>query len=199
MSKLWLCTLDYLTSLPLYLVFFFLFHCFCFERFYCSLFIVHLNNIIEQTFQSAFFLFHSLICQTVFALLPGRPPLHYYLCSNKIDLLQLDKLPYKLNWPLLSLLAISFAIHIFVNVKVKILKVKQQRSTEALTFSDKLKFGDISSIDNRSISNFLTSFLTVAAPGSFFVSLLVINRSNPIEFNKVTKPFSVSLYIKLTL
>ena len=131
------------------------------------------------------FLFHSLICQTVFVLLPGRPPLHYYLCSNKIDLSQLDKLPFKLNWPLLSLLTISFAIHIFVNVKVKIMKVKQQRSIDALTFSDKLKFGDILSMDNRSISDFFTSFMTVGVPCSFFLTLVLINRVNPIEFNKV--------------
>jgi hypothetical protein len=93
---------------------------------------------------------------------------------------------FKPNWSLLLLQAVSFAIHIFVNVKIKILKVQQKRSANVLTFSDQMKLGDIISMDNRSISDYLTSFLSVTAASSFVITTTVTSRKNPIEFNKVT-------------
>ena len=118
-------------------------------------------------------------------MLPGRQPLQYNLCLNKIDFLQLADSEFKPNWSLLLLQAVSFVIHIFVNAKIKILKVQQKRSANVLTFSDQMKFGDNMSIDNRSISDYLTSFLSVTAASSFVITTTVTSRKNPIEFNKV--------------
>jgi hypothetical protein len=119
-------------------------------------------------------------------MLPGRQPLQYNLCVNKIDFLQLADSEFKPNWSLLLLQAVSFAIHIFVNAKIKILKVQQKRTANVLTFSDQMKFGDIMSMDNRSISDYLTSFLSVSAASSFVITTTGTSRKNPIEFNKVT-------------
>jgi hypothetical protein len=118
-------------------------------------------------------------------ILPGKPTLQFYLCSNKFELSQLDKSAFKPNWPLLSLLAFSVAIHIFVNVKIKILKAKQKHSFDVLTFSDQMKLGDIVSIDKQTMSDFLTNFLNVIAASPFFITAFLINQRNPIEFNKV--------------
>jgi hypothetical protein len=101
------------------------------------------------------------------------------MCAN----LPLDDLPFKQNWPLLLLLLLSFLIHIFVNVKIKILTVKQKRSSNVPTYSDHLKFGDILSMENRSISDYMTSFLTVAAISFFLIS---INSENQAVFTKVS-------------
>jgi hypothetical protein len=111
----------------------------------------------------------------------GRHPLHYHLCAN----LPLDDLPFKTNWPLTILLILSFAIHIFVNGKIKLLNLKQKQSFDVRTFADHLKFGDISSMDMRSMSDYLTGFVTVAIISLFLISTAHINSENPLELTKV--------------
>jgi hypothetical protein len=115
-------------------------------------------------------------------MLPGRQPLHYHLCSS----LQLDDLESKANWSLMLLLIFSLVIHIFVNVKIKILKLKKQKSHDVITFSDHLKSVDITLIDKQSISDFLTSFLSIAASSFLIIVSFIINWINPLEFTKVT-------------
>ena len=124
----------------------------------------------------------SLISQIVFVLLPGRQPLHYHLCTN----IQLDDLEFKPNWSLLILLMISFAIHIFVNVNIKILKAKKQNSYDVINFHDYIKCVDITAIEKQSISDFLTGFLSITASSTLIFASLIINWINPIEFTKVT-------------
>jgi hypothetical protein len=116
-------------------------------------------------------------------MLPGRQPLHYYFCTN----LQPEKnSEFKTNWSVLILQAMSFAIHILVNVKIRIFKVKQKQFVGALTFSDHMKFGDILSMESRSISDYMTSILAVVASSSFFIISSIINHhTNPYEFNQV--------------
>jgi hypothetical protein len=81
---------------------------------------------------------------------------------------------------------VSFAIHIFVKIKIKILNAKQQRSFDVLTKADKTKFVDISSMEKRSMLDFFTSVLGVAATSSYIITIVVVNRSNFIELSKVT-------------
>ncbi len=116
----------------------------------------------------------SLICQFIYVILPGRQPLHYYLCTN----LQPDKdSQFKQNWPTLILQVVSLSIHIFVNVKIKILNKKQIKSVQQLTFSEQM--------ESQSISDFLTSLLVVVASSSFLITSSIINNAHPYEFNKV--------------
>ncbi len=124
----------------------------------------------------------SLICQFIYVILPGRQPLHYYLCTN----LQPDQdSQFKQNWPTLILQVVSFSIHIFVNVKIKILNKKQIKSLQHWTFSEQMKLGDILSMESQSISNFLTSLLVVVASSSFIITSSIINNTHPYELNKV--------------
>ena len=128
----------------------------------------------------------SLICQSVYVILPGRQHLQFYLCSNKLDFSQLDNSSFKANWLTTIFQIASFAIHIFVNIKIKILKTKQQNSLDALSPSNQLKYGDIWWMDNRSMSDFLTIFLAVAASSLYLIISFVVNHNNPLEFNQVT-------------
>ncbi len=132
---------------------------------------------------SCFFLFvSSLICQSVYIILPGRQPLHYHVCS----VLRVVEPELKQNWTLVVTMAITLTIHIFVNAKIKMLKIKQQHSHDVPTFSDFLKCEDISMMEQQTISDFLTSFLTVIAISIFFVTSFLIKWTNPLEFAKVT-------------
>jgi hypothetical protein len=103
-----------------------------------------------------------------------------------LDFSQLDKSAFKANWLTTIFQIASFAIHIFVNVKIKILKTKQQNSLDALSPSNQLKYGDIWWMDNRSMSDFLTIFLAVAASSLYLIISFVVNHNNPLEFNQVT-------------
>ncbi len=127
-------------------------------------------------------LFSSLISQSVVVMWPGRLPFHYHVCTN----LQFNDLPFKPNFIFWFQLFASVLIHIFVMVKIKLLKEKQKKSYNVRTFSDHLKLGDISSMDNRSISDYLTSFVTVTAANLLFFTSFIINKTNPVEFTKVT-------------
>jgi len=49
--------------------------------------------------------------------MPGKQPLHYYLCSRVLKLSQLKGALYKPNWQLIALLIFSFFLHIFANIK----------------------------------------------------------------------------------
>jgi hypothetical protein len=100
--------------------------------------------------------------------------------------MQLNNLPVRVNWPIVLVLIFSFSIHIFVNIKIKLFKVKQKHSSNVLTFPEHLKFGDLTSMDNRTISDFLTNLLTAAAVSTIFMTSLIINRTNPVELTKVT-------------
>jgi len=140
-----------------------------------------LNHLTCVNFECLCF---SLIFQSVFVLLPGRQPLQYYLCLNLSHSPSSDI--FKMNWSFLLLQAISFAIHIFVNVKVKMLKAKQKQSTEILlSQSHQLKLGDLLTMESRSISDYLTSFLCLTASSSVVITTSIINWINPIQFNKV--------------
>jgi len=81
---------------------------------------------------------------------------------------------------------ISFAIHIFVNVNIKILKAKKQNSYDVINFHDYIKCVDITAIEKQSISDFLTGFLSITASSTLIFASLIINWINPIEFTKVT-------------
>jgi hypothetical protein len=129
------------------------------------------------------FCFYSLICQSVFVMLPGRQSLPCYLCSNNTNFSQLA---FKQNWSQQLLLIFSFAIHIFVNVKIKMLRYKQQNSFDVLKCSDHLKLKDIVSMESRTISDYLSSFLTMAISSSLIYPWFFINRMNPIAYNQAT-------------
>ncbi len=114
-------------------------------------------------------------------MLPGRQPLHYHLCTN----IQLDNLESKPNWSLVLVLVFSIAVHIFVNISIKILKVKKQNSYDVINFYDYIKCVDITAIEKQSISDFLTSFLSITASSFLITVSFVINWINPLEFTKV--------------
>ena len=138
------------------------------------------------------FCFNSFLCQSVFVMLPGRQSLPYYLCSNNTDFSQLA---FKQNWSQQLFLIVSIVIHVFVNVKIKMLKLKQQHSFDVLNGSDHLKLVDIVSMESRTISDYLSNFLTIAISSSLIFPWVFINKMNPIEFNQVT--FSCNLLLSL--
>ncbi len=108
-----------------------------------------------------------------------RPPIHSLACFGW----KFEKMVFERTTS--SPLNNVFLYPIFVQVRIRMLKAKQQHSMEVMTLADHLKYGDISEMDNRSISDWLANVLTVAATSTFFVTSLGINRTNPSAFTKV--------------
>ena len=128
--------------------------------------------------------FYSILTQFVYVFMPGKQPLHYYLCSQMLKLSQLkDASPSKPNWQLTFLMMISFFLHIFANIKIRLYKRKQARSVSIISNSDHAKNSDISSMDNRALSDFVTSMLGVGAAFFFVIATSFINRIPPKKFN----------------
>jgi hypothetical protein len=127
--------------------------------------------------------YFSFVTQFVFVFLPGRQPLNYYVCSNKLKVSLIDEPDFKLNWQLTFLQLFSLFLHVFANVRIKLYKVKQERSVFVISNLDHNKNGDISSIDNRAISDFVTNVLAVLATSSFGITTSLVNWTSPKMFN----------------
>jgi hypothetical protein len=125
--------------------------------------------------------------------MPGKQPLHYYLCSRVLKLSQLKGALYKPNWQLIALLIFSFFLHVFANIKIRLFKRKQARSVYIISDKDFAKNGDISSMDNRAISDFVTNILGVVAIFMFVLSTSIINWISPKMFN--TSPYYLIFYV----
>jgi hypothetical protein len=94
-----------------------------------------------------------------------------------------DASSYKPNWQLTFLMIISFFLHIFANIKIRLYKRKQARSVSIISNSDFAKNGDISSMDNRALSDFVTNILGVWASFIMLLSMFIINWISPEKFN----------------
>ncbi len=149
----------------------------------CGSVVLKIVNV-NQNFVIFFF---SLICQSVFVILPGRQPLQYYLCSNKVDFSQMDDSALKLNWSFLVLQVFSVAIHILAKIRFQIFKVKQQQPVD----TQQIKYSDLLAMKKQSISKIFSSFLSIVVFSSAVITGFIINRTNPFEFNKVTFLISI--------
>ena len=121
--------------------------------------------------------------QFVYVFLPGRQLLNYYLCSRLLKLSQLKDPFYKPNWQLSALLISSFLLHTCANVKIKLYKRKVTRSVFVISNAEHLKNSAISFVDNRAISNFVTSICGVVASAGFILSTSTVNIISPEKFN----------------
>lgn len=72
--------------------------------------------------------YSSFISQLVFLSLPGRQPANFYLCSSSPGALNPDDESAKIHWQFVILQLLSIAVHVFINVKIKLYKVKMNKS-----------------------------------------------------------------------
>ena len=75
----------------------------------------------------------SFISQLVFLSLPGRQPANFYLCSSSPGALNPDDESAKIHWQFVILQLLSIAVHVFINVKIKLYKVKMNKSVGPVT------------------------------------------------------------------
>ncbi len=151
-------------------------------------------SIVNQPLDKIIYIISSFLTQFVYVSMPGKQPLHYYLCSQMLKLSQLkDASSYKPNWQLTFLMIISFFLHIFANIKIRLYKRKQATSVSIISNSDFAKNCDISSMDKRALSDFVTNILGVWASFIMLLSMYVINLISPEKFN--TYPYYLILYL----
>jgi len=139
--------------------------------------------IFLQYLQSKNIIFFSIMSQAIFIWMPGRQPLQFYLCSNQIR--DTEHLPFKQNWISISLLILSFILYIVASLKIKWFSSKQKHSVVPLTHHQQSQCINISFVESRSLSDYVTNICTILGTSAFLGTLLGINRSNPITFTQV--------------
>jgi hypothetical protein len=128
----------------------------------------------------------------IFVILPGRQPLVYNLCINKIQTTELNVSAMKRNKLMMVVFGLSLCLHLYVFVKIKLHKQKQQDSINAISYGDHLKHIGISSIDKHALSDFGTSAISVMLSLSVAAISTIANEMNPADLN--TFPFYLFVY-----
>lgn len=139
-----------------------------------------------------FFPYCSFLANAVFVILPGRQPLVYNLCVNKILKSELHDSAIKRNKMLIVMVLLSFMLHLVLYLKIMFHKQKQQDSIYVISYVDHIKHIGISSIDNQSLSDFGTSTLSVFFSLSVTAFSTMSNETNPDNLNKF--PFYIFVY-----
>ena len=139
-----------------------------------------------------YFPYSSFLANAVFVILPGRQPLVYNLCVNKIQASELDISTIKRNKLLIVIVMLSLILHLVVYIKIKTHKQKQNKSIYVISYSDHIKHIGISSIDNHSLSDFGISVTSVIFSLSVTSISTIANEMNPANVNKF--PFYLFIY-----
>jgi uncharacterized membrane protein len=121
---------------------------------------------------------HSLVSQFVFAFLPGREPLNYYLCagySHLADVKMLNSQAVKANWVLTLLICLSLFGPFVVKLRIKL------SDRLASKFLPKVENDSCAFLQLHSISDFLSDIFNM-----FLLSFCVwvsikINSINPSD------------------
>ena len=64
----------------------------------------------------------------MYVLLPGRQPFVYYMCISTPKGFDFEKLPAKVNWQALVIQFVSIFLHVSIQVKIKLYKIKLKKS-----------------------------------------------------------------------
>ncbi len=129
---------------------------------------------------------------TVFITLPGRQPLVYSLCTNKIQASEINIASLKRNKLMMVVVILSFILHLIVYMKIKLHKQKQQDSIYVISFGDHIKHIGISSIDSRALSDFGTSAVSVVLSLAVGFIPTIGNEMNPDNLNNF--PYYLFIY-----
>jgi hypothetical protein len=132
------------------------------------------------------------LVNATFVVLPGRQPLVYNLCINKIQTTELNSFAMKRNKLMMVVFALSIVLHLFVFVKIKFHKQKQQGFINAISYGDHIKHFGISFIDRQALSNFGTSTISVFLSLSVAAIPTIGNEMNPADLNIF--PFYLFVY-----
>ena len=92
---------------------------------YLSIFVLKNPLAVKSEFWCFFInlvsTFGPLLSEIVFTILPGKPPMNFYVCKGTYST-SLDLLKPKKDYPLFAAIALSFLFYIFVLVRVKVFK-----------------------------------------------------------------------------
>ena len=126
-------------------------------------------------------LLFSFISQLVYALQPGKQTLNYYRCKHIEMPSEINKNITKFNWTMVLVLIFSIAIHIILNIRIKLYKYNLQKYFLVLQKSEQTKQNILCDIDNKTIVDFSKSSFTVVLSASVVYSLAgFVNRMHPM-------------------
>ena len=125
--------------------------------------------------------FSSFVTQAIYIWLPGRQPFQFYLCSSQIRD-GLEHVPFKKNWASIIVLLLSIILYTVANLRIKYFKVKQRQTVEPLQHLGENQFVNIDFVENRSLSDYVTSACSILGISAFLGTLIGINGPNPTTF-----------------
>ena len=117
----------------------------------------------------------------MFAFLPGRQPLVYYMCANTPQNFDFETLPNKVNWQALVIQVLSIGIHTAIQVKIKLYKNKLKKEIQALPYHEHLKQDTLHNLETQMISNFATNTANALVLGSIVFVSGAVNRISPSQ------------------
>jgi hypothetical protein len=101
----------------------------------------------------------SLSSQFVYLYLPGCQPLNYFICTGQYQPPCLSTIPPKQNYSTLFLQLLSITSHLFVSIKIRLHKRKQNQSQINIEMQNLTDY--ITSITNLIVMCVATSFVVL--------------------------------------
>jgi len=117
--------------------------------------------------------------------MPGKQPLQFYLCSNQFDE-EVERLPLKQNWISMIILALCVLSYISVSLKVRHFKKKQTQTVAPLNNAEHNQIGNIAFVEQKSLSDYVTTMSAILGSSIFLVTLFVVNKINPLTLSLVS-------------
>ena len=133
--------------------------------------------------------FVSLISQVVMAILPGKNPHSYFVCTGYFPV-NLAGAKVKANLPYSYLLIASFLLHVFAGVRIKIHRHKQTMIDHAQSGTAAPNAGHISS---QTLINFTTNIVSLLLLVFAAVVTVIVNTMDPVKFDSF--PNYVWIYV----
>jgi hypothetical protein len=112
----------------------------------------------------------SIITQTVYAIQPGKNPMHYYICVGRISRNYLATKIVKLNYSVTVILTLSLFLHAFAGLRLLLVRYKSNIELQ-------------SPISSKSVLN-KESLVSVTANLSS-LCMILFSSSIPSELNKI--------------
>ena len=126
---------------------------------------------------------------------PGRQSLNYYRCVHIATSIEINNNITKFNWAAVAVLVFSIAIHIILNIRIKLYKYNLQKSVQILQKYEQTKQSTLYDFDKNAIVDFSKSafILLLSAFGHYSFSAFV-NEIHPTRAGDFPNNLIVFLY-----
>ncbi len=130
----------------------------------------------------------------MFLLIPGKQPLNYYLCSGNPESIDLNKLPFKLNWPLVLVQLFSVLLHLVISIKIYCYKKQLRKLVPVIQNTEHIKQLSQSKIDSVVITDFATNIFCVLIIGTLVIISSYLNKMSLAKVSLYPYYFLVYAY-----